>query len=279
VSISPVPLSELGRLTGRFYLGESRPLIAMNCYFDGSVGGQLDQWLTLGGFVATDPTWARFQKQWEAMLKDRYPIAPYIHMTDIITGNDPFERRAGWTDCKVDRLISNAEGVLNSADKKTMCAFACSIDVTARKRLVAEGYKISDPAVICAEIGLGHLLTWYRNTHGPERAHLFYDQNEPFIRSIRRRWLIFNGKKSLPNAFWESIANVQPVRMQDTPAIQAADMVAWAVTRRLRDVPDDKWARLANSLIETRKYSGILPTTQLDPIDESMMRAKYNKGR
>ena len=53
----PVPR---GR-TARFYLGPSRPLIAMNCYFDGSVGGVSDKRFTLGGLIATDATWAAFQ--------------------------------------------------------------------------------------------------------------------------------------------------------------------------------------------------------------------------
>jgi hypothetical protein len=245
VCVSPVPLSELGRLTGRFHLGESRPLIAMHCYFDGSIGGESDQWLSLGGLCATDHIWATFQQRWEKMLRDRYPIAPYIHMTDLITGNDPFERQAGWGEEKVDRLVSDAESLFNSIDKKDICAFACSIDIKAWQRLKDEGYQVSDPAVICAEIGIGALFTWYRNMHRLEMAHLFYDQDEPFISSIRRRWLDVHKSNHLvtDQLFWGTIANVQPVDMRDTPAIQAADMVAWSATRRLRySLAEDKWA-------------------------------------
>jgi hypothetical protein len=229
----------------------------MNCYFDGSVGGDSDQWLTLAGLIASDWTWAIFQKHWEIMLRERYPIAPYIHMTALITGNDPFELVAGWTECRVDRLVSDAEGVLNSADKKHICAFACSIDVSAHSRLIDEGYNISDPAVICAEIGIGQLLTRYRDTHSLEMAHLFYDQDEPFIGSIRKRWrerVVMPNKLVTNELFWGSIASVQPVDMRDTPGIQAADMVGWSVTRRLRyGLAEDKWAPLANSLIGTRR--------------------------
>ena len=67
----------------------------MNLYFDGSIGGESDQWMTLGGIVATDVVWANFQKKWMQMLRERCPVAPYIHMKDIVTGNDPFELQAG----------------------------------------------------------------------------------------------------------------------------------------------------------------------------------------
>lgn len=253
----------------------------MNCYFDGSIGGDSDQWLTLGGLIATNPNWATFQKQWEAMLRDRYPIAPYVHMTDLITGNDPFEICNGWTEYKVDRLVQDAEIVLGQMHKEHVRAFACSIDLSARKRLIAQGYEISDPAAICAEIGMGALIQWYRDTHPFEMAYLFYDQDEQFISSIRSSWLIYDKqrKQRLAHPFWGTIANVRPVSMHDTPGIQAADIVAWSVTRRLRyGGTDDKWAPLANSLIGAPPDLPyvILPSEQL-VIDESLMRSKYHK--
>src|ERR1700722_12652109 len=64
-----------------------RPLIAMNCYFDGSVGDKLEKWLTLGGLAAPNSTWDFIQQRWAEMLGNREPIAPYVHMTDLITGN------------------------------------------------------------------------------------------------------------------------------------------------------------------------------------------------
>jgi hypothetical protein len=269
----------MGFSTGQSCLGSSRPLITMKCHFDGSVGGYSDEWLTLGGFAATDATWATIDKQWKSMLRDRYPIAPYVHMTDLITGNDPFERKAGWTDCKVEGLVSDIQTLLGSIPTSNLCAFACSIDMKARKRLIAEGYQITDPAVICAENGIGRLLKWYDDRHPLELAHLFYDQNEPFIRSIRRRWLKVVGNKKLvtDELFWGRIANVQPVCMHDTPGIQAADVVAWAFTRRIRNEGGDPWANLANTMIGSRQGAGILTCTQLDPITEEIMRSKYSK--
>ena len=72
----------------------------MRCYFDGSEGAEDNgtKWLTLAGFMAPDGLWGAFQRKWEAMLRDRYPIAPYVHMCDLLSHNDPFERSAGWSE-------------------------------------------------------------------------------------------------------------------------------------------------------------------------------------
>jgi hypothetical protein len=251
----------------------------MNCYFDGSVGGQSNEWLTLGGVAAPDAIWASFHTQWEAMLRDRDPIAPYVHMTDLITGNGSFKSGAGWDENKVDRFVHDISVLLNSIDKSKICGFACSVDVHAHKRLIAEGYDVTDAAVICAEVGVGNLFKWFDRTQQLEMAYLFYDQNEPFIRSIRRNWLKFNNPNKLvtDELFWGRIANVQPVRMQDTPGVQAADVLAWAFTRRLRNAPGDRWSTLADLLLGNRQHVGILTNTQIDPITEGIMRTRYPK--
>ncbi len=251
----------------------------MNCYFDGSVGGNENEWLTLGGIVATAHTLKRVEAQWAIMLRERYPIAPYLHLTDLLTGNDPFERRAGWTDHQVTALINDVLSVVHAAPKHEFCAFACSIDTHARERLVTEGYKIDAPAIIAAEIGIGNLFTWYRNKHGMTLAHLFYDKNEAFIRSIRTRWLkYYDPGRVTTDLFWGSIATVTTLEMRDTPGLQIADLIAWAVTRRLRNTRADRWGHLADTLIGNRTHPGLLTATQLDPIDETIMRRKYAKA-
>lgn len=275
----PIPSSGLGRLTGRFHLDESNPLIAMNCYFDGSVGGTSDEWLGLGGLIATDEAFAEFEKNWRAMLKDRYPIALYHHMTDLVTGNGDFRRADGWDIEKRDSLISNAIKVILSMDQSKVCGFACAIDVRAHKRLKAEGYALPKPAVICAELGLAQLLAWFYADHPFQLAYAFYDQNEPFIKSIRSRWLVEeNNKRKIKTPFLGMIANIVPANMKETPGIQAADILAWAFIRKLRGAPGDKWAGLADNLLGNRERRGLLTACQIDPITEDVMRVKYPKG-
>jgi hypothetical protein len=77
--------------TGRGSIGNDI-LIAMKCFWDGSYGESEsgDEWITLAGFAAPDAVWAEFDDRWNTMLKERYPIAPYIHMIEMLDGEDPF---------------------------------------------------------------------------------------------------------------------------------------------------------------------------------------------
>jgi hypothetical protein len=65
--------------------------------------------------------------------------------------------------------------------------------------------------------------------------------------------------------------------MQETPGIQIADLIAWSFVRRLQNEPNDRWARLASTLLGGRFGSGVLTCTQMDPITEDIMRSKYTK--
>jgi len=122
-------------------------------------------------------------------------------------------------------------------------------------------------------------LRRYDEKHKIERAYLFYDQDEPFIDSIRSRWRRHKKDNKVGlNLFWDRITNVQPVDMRDTPQIQLADMVAWGATRRILNLPDDNWARFADSLVGTRQQNGILPFTQVDPASESEIRKRYSSS-
>ena len=274
------PFSEIGRRTGRFLLTDKIPIISMNCYFDGSVGGTSNEWLTLGGLIATDSAWANFESDWTAMLKDRDPVAPYVHMTDLVRGGDPFDDQSGWDQKKREKLIWDAAAVLCRVPVGALCAFACSVDTHARKRLHAEGYAASQPAVICAEIGLGNLLNWYTDKHKIETAYAFYDRNEPFIRSIRTRWLRHEARlrrqRIVSDLVWGRIGDIQEVNMPSSAQIQASDVIAWSFTRRLA-YSRSKWGDLATILLGSRTVRGALTNTQLDPITETVMRQKYPK--
>lgn len=74
---------------------ENSKLIVLRTFFDGSRGdnGEGSEWLTLAGYVSNDALWAEFDRAWTTMLRNHYPIAPYVHMTDLMTANDPFERK------------------------------------------------------------------------------------------------------------------------------------------------------------------------------------------
>ena len=100
----------------------------MRFYFDGSEGREDndDRWLTLAGFAAGDTFWNVSYKQWNHMLHERYPIAPYVHMWELLQGKDPLERVNGWTDDRVLSLVHDAVDLLRDMDQTAFCSFVCT---------------------------------------------------------------------------------------------------------------------------------------------------------
>jgi hypothetical protein len=213
----------------------------MKCYFDGSEGVDDSDhtWLTLAGFGAPDAVWAKFDTKWQAMLRDRYPIAPYIHMNELMGWDDPFERVVGWNEENKNRLVLDAIHLLQAMDKSTFTSHVCTIDMTAYHELVGIGHPVSDPYKICAEVCVGKSVSWYNDRHPQksELAHVFFDRDEKFMHTLKQRWLqerTPRGGISVKPA-WDIIANITDENMRDHPGIQAADVIAWGRSRQLSE--------------------------------------------
>jgi len=215
------------------------------------------------------------------MLRERYPVAPYIHMYEMLSREDPFEYgAAGWDDNKIASLVHDAVILLQGMDKSSFCSFACSIDTGARNRLISEGLNIPEPVVICAEWSFKASFDWYFDNHPDKlaRAYAFYDRGEPFLKVIRDIWLEKRtpvNELILRNGFWDLIENIQEVDMEGNPPIQAADMIAWALTRELSK-KQRAWSHLAMVLVGDRGRSGIIPSTRL-VLDEATLRKKHKR--
>lgn len=240
VASSAIPCSDLGHTTGRFHLGDANPFLVMKCYFDGSQG--IDdyghEWITLAGFVAADKFWGDFQTKWEAMLLDRYPIAPYLHMNPLLGRDDPFERVVGWTDDRAHKLINDAVDLLQKCDKSAFRLIACTVDLTACRRMLDENSRpIHDAGIICTRQCVQAAWNWYLENHKFEFGFVFFDRGEQFIHDFRAKWNLLRAPKGKVgvNPFWDTIADVQEVDMTYHPPVQAADLVAWSHSRQLSE--------------------------------------------
>ncbi|MCX6627515.1 MAG: hypothetical protein NTW28_07800, partial [Candidatus Solibacter sp.] len=158
----------------------------MKCYFDGSKASGPDGhwWLTLAGFTARDHFWNRFETEWNSeVLQKREPHAPYLHVTDLLTGNKVF---TGWSAERRQALIMDALNYLQFLPKLAFRAVVCTIDTTAREKLLEEGYRITDPHVVCGQCALGAAFDWCYEHHpdGIELGHIYFDRNEQFMHPL-----------------------------------------------------------------------------------------------
>lgn len=216
----------------------------MKAYFDGSKGTDEngDQWITLAGIAATDSVWAEFDQRWQKMLRARYPVAPYIHMIEILNGEDPFESLVGWDDCKKQSLVQDAITLLSQMNKLEFRMVWCSINESARQRLQREGIAVPESPVVhctaaCMFLTVGAYTLNVPDVH-QEPFYIFYDRGEDFLGKFKQRYLQNRtkpGRPKNPDSFFDSFQDVQDVDQAYHPGIQAADMVSWGHTRSLSE--------------------------------------------
>jgi hypothetical protein len=162
----------------------------------------------------------------------------------MISGVDPFERVVGWTNEKLNQLIFDSINLLQGLDKKAFCSFICSVNTSARSRLVEAGVIIPKPETICAQWCVRKASDWYLREH-PDKIEpmtIFYDRGEKFFGSIKDTWL---KERTPPNRvarklFWDLVKNVVDDDMAYSPGIQAADMLAWSRSRGLSETVRDQ---------------------------------------
>jgi len=264
-------VSCLGISTGRCSFDGTELLIAMKCYFDGSEGTDVhgDTWMTLAGFAAPDKSWESFETTWAKMLRERYPIAPYIHMWQIVSGTDPFERPNGWTEAKVISLVSDALELLKN--RISLHSFSCRVNLSARQRIIDEGHSVWEPEKLCA--GMCHaLFRKWSLTKKLEAVYMFFDRGEQFIKPLKKQWLANRtppGQVSIDptKRVWDMIVNIIDDDMERNPPLQAADMIAWSTNRDL--------AGKLGELYDLDQYMRELVPDHHAVIDETLLREKY----
>ena len=265
------PSSRLGLSTGRCDFDGTELLIAMKCFFDGSEGTDIhgDTWITLAGFGAPDKSWENFDRVWSRMLHGRYPIAPYIHMWKIAHGEDPFERRAGWTQEKIAALVSSAVQLLENRDK--MHSFSCRVNLSARQRILNEGYVVYDPERLCAEMCHALFRRWSL-TQRLESVWIFFDRGERFMKPLKDQWL---ANRTPPHKIatdstkrvWDFMANIEEDDAERNPGLQAADMLAWSTSRDI--------ANKLRELYDLDQYMRNLIAEHHAIMDEALLRKLY----
>lgn len=251
----------------------------MQVYFDGSEQRDLNGhiWLTLAGLVGTSRFFNILRPRWEQMLRvGRHPIAPYVHMSDMFSGNGPFRRDAGWTRQDIDSLLDEAVDLLKSFANTEFRCVVCSVDVTVYNEISCTANAIVRPTILCTHVCLNYAFDWFIEHHFTPNpigeARLYFDQGERFLKHVKQRWQEERTRsKQLVKAalFWDRIAGVDAVDMRNNPPLQVADILAWSRSRERTDGVYRCYAQLLRSL---------LPTTELT-LDEEALRAEVHGNR
>jgi hypothetical protein len=261
----------------------------MKIYYDGSNGEpdpQGDGWITLGGVAATDAVWADFDLKWNRMLRERYPMAPYIHMIELLDHNSPFDRVNGWTREKKRQLISDAIVVLSQMHKQEFRWFRCSLNTSAIERLFMQGKVVpSNPHLHIALFMLYLMVTGYAdnvNINDREKIFVFYDRGEKFYPLVKKAWLegrTMPGQPLNPSNPWDFLENIAEVDQAYTPPpLQVADMVAWSHTRTLTTSEERDFSYLKSLFLKFAPSSTVDVTEQVLRQQSELIRQAMPNG-
>ena len=239
-------------------------LWTMTIYFDGSQGTDDNgtNWLTLAGLMAPEAVWRDFRWNWNQMLANRNPPAPYTHMCDLHTGNRPFDRAAGWNEAKANGLTNDAIQVIQETKfkhKEAIFAVGIRVDLDAHQKIVSQGLTIQSPSDICVFGSIPKMAHRFVDNNvgdSMETLNIVFDRGEKFLHPFKQEWDRNKTKGPVKKPlFWDLIVDVKAMDSKAEPGLQAADMFAWSYTRSLLS-KERPWGLLSRFLLPRPGESG-----------------------
>ena len=213
---------------------EDYAFMPFKSYFDGGNKADSTQYdvLTLAVMSGSAQHWKDFEDRWRKVL--RAHGANWLHTTDAVSLQDEYK---GWTKRRVNEFITDCTEVIER----------CAAQRTGRKitywgirpatiTVVLNDYKramnhfpnLGAVEQLCAVQAAVCAMT-YGRAKGFVKFQFFFDQNEPFYGHIRDRMVNKRSVQSSPD--WKHVVTAE-ANMRDVPALQAADLMAWSVSRK-----------------------------------------------
>jgi hypothetical protein len=209
-------------------------MVMLQAYVDDSGSSQRDHTFVLGGFVSTVDDWKRFSGAWKKAL-DAKPTIAYFKANQAILGRGEFK---GWTDAEVAAKVRSLVTVVK-----------CHVMVRVHCWMAWEDYKGFKGAFL-PEVDDPYFQLFYRLIYAVAGFQVQYHWDTPTDFGFDDQ-----GKLGEDTLRWYAIARqiLSPAFKRvlgDTPSfeddkevlpLQAADLYAWSVRRRLRNNTPPDW--------------------------------------
>jgi hypothetical protein len=210
---------------------KERLFFVLKAYFDGCSDGKQERFLTLGGIVASAKAWTDFEAEWQAVLLSKEYNVDWFHMTAAMA-KPPQDQFRGWCCEEAHRLVKELLNIIGKfRGSPEFLVKSCTVDLAAYNNLKnTEGTALRTKEEICVNVCCGSALPSDPDSKPGElqKLELYFDVKEKFKDRIERVWSRHIKRRVHPT--WvDQIVSIAPVRQMETPALQAADTVAWAV--------------------------------------------------
>ncbi len=213
--------------------------MAFGAYFDGGNKAESHDVITLAALSGSGIQWDNFTEQWKIVLKRHR--ASFLHTTDAMTSapNSPFKKN-GWTEAQVESFVEDCVSVIERCtttrkgdDFVYLGLRPVTVSVLVRdfKKALAKIPDLGSIENLCVIHAAAHCNAYGLMT-GHHKFKFFFDQGEPFYGHLYDRVGNKKAKKAAPD--FQSV-QLEEANMREVPALQAADLLAWAINRRHKD--------------------------------------------
>ncbi len=237
------PTSSLGRALPKSSVLGHEVIVSVKAFFDSS--GKIDgsKFWVLAGVAASERVWGEFDVRWDEILKARTPVAPYLHMRELVSASGAYTEELGWDDTKRQKLLNDCFLYAYNLDKEQFRSFVATLDMTCLRALRLGKSAMPSAVELLNYYVPSKVFEWFCdniNTQKLREAYFYFDQGEPFRGPFEN--LVRRRKKSsrISNA-WHMVKIVAPLDMRDAPQLQLADLVAWSHYRKHSASPASKW--------------------------------------
>ena len=218
-----------------------RVAVAIRGYYDKS-GELAEGRVTLAGYAAPLSVWTGFEKRWLDVLANA-PIQPcrYLHMVKAMHLSDGFQ---DWSRSRVAALLREFFNRCFSPDgwgegEEALSGVHCTIERSDYDRAcqVLPHLRQKGWAAVCADYVAYVALTLLPQDPDKSEGHrkgtveLYFDRDEPFQKEIESAWNKALNRPSGRRGPLSMVSHIGAVEMKKTPAVQAADYLAWHVNR------------------------------------------------
>ncbi len=229
--------------------------MVLKSYFDGSNQADSSEYdrISIATVCGTGKQWDRFQTAWKKVLYKHH--ADYLHTTDAVSLQNDFATKRGWNNTRVDSFIGDCVSVIEKqmavpagfrgwTPRTGLYLITLTIPfddwIRAKKTTPELPETIEEP---CATDSVSFAFKWGRYI-GARKYELYFDRGEKFLGFIDDRWRHPKAKKDIE--IMKDVTIVAPAIAKDVPALQMADLLAWAINRANQETRE--WHRRLHRL-------------------------------
>lgn len=221
-----------------------RVSVVVRTYLDsgGDVDPKQNKIVTLGCYSSKDEHWPTIESKWIEAVTAAWDgcvvpegVTPHLHTQALIAATKPFTEENGWNQRKALGFLEACSNIIIECCElgilKGISATTILADFQKVQRELPETPHFQDA---CSFFCVSRGLAWSPDIADDFIEHggsVYFDRKDPFRGAITNLWSNnkFVGKH---RDSWGKLQHVGPAIMQNTPAIQAADILAWSINAK-----------------------------------------------